>query len=351
MTNPLLGSDKSFKLQFFGDLYLPSHVLKKTASTPQDPKVFEGVKGLLNQSPYNIVNFEGVATHAVMPQVLKSHLLKMPLTVGQLLKNAQINVANLANNHAMDFGWPGLFDTISSLSTAGIKTLGAGENIEQATKPLILPFAERKACLFGFSRTLPSDFWASEKRSGTAYLNSSETASAIKKCTKMGHFTVAMFHWGSELQRLPKSYQKALARSVIDSGADLVIGHHPHILQSVEIYKNRPIFYSIGNFAFGTLVLKRPQEGIVVAVGVSPKSNQLTYVITPLNVQNSETGFIPQVAKDPKKRAKELFENLKGCHWKSESSHWICQFQEGSKPSVATLQSSDQEVGESKKEP
>jgi poly-gamma-glutamate synthesis protein (capsule biosynthesis protein) len=153
----------------------------------------------------------------------------------------------------------------------------------------------RTVCAFAFSRSLPESFWAKKWRAGTANASFTQTKKLISECNNRGFFTIGIFHWGAELMPKPKDYQKKLARLVVDGGADLVLGHHPHILQSVEIYKGKMIAYSIGNSLFGTLTTGRIQEGIAVRIIFSQKNPKLvTYDLVPLNVNNSQIKFIPR---------------------------------------------------------
>jgi poly-gamma-glutamate synthesis protein (capsule biosynthesis protein) len=313
-------------LQFFGDVFLPTHVLEKTGTTAQNAEIFRDVTSLLQSSRSNIVNFEGVASSAFFPEVLKRHTLKMPPWVGKTLGLAGIHAASLANNHALDFGWMGLFETKNSLENAGIKAFGAGINLDAATEPLFLPFGHRQSCLIALSRTLPSRFWATANRGGTAALSGELASEKVRACQKWGYFTAVIFHWGAEMERLPKPYQINLAKTLIDAGADLIIGHHPHILQPIEIYRGKPIFYSIGNFAFGSMVFNRPQEGMAIGVSQQASSDKITYRITPLNVQNSEVKFFPRpLKKGDKDPSIELLPKDQ-CTWQGHFGQWLCQF-------------------------
>src|SRR5690606_24423252 len=146
-----------------------------TKSKATDPKVFSQIKPLLQTAEVNIVNFEGVASYSFIPHEYKRFLLKMPTSVPSMLKNASVHVATLANNHAMDFGYLGLFETIVSLEDAGIETLGAGANLEEAVQPKIIVSGGRSICLLAFSRTLPESFWAKKDKAGTAYVDFTAT--------------------------------------------------------------------------------------------------------------------------------------------------------------------------------
>lgn len=224
--------------------------------------IFTGVEQELAKAQFNVINFEGAATGARFPLVPKQYLLPMPLFVDRILADARIKVATLANNHAMDFGLPGLFDTLSTLRRSGIQYAGAGFNESQAIQPAVVNAREGSICILNFSRTLPDEHWARGNSPGTANLSFSKTAKKITACTEKYDYTFVVYHWGSEGKNEIKPYQKRLAHLSIDSGATAVIGHHPHVLQPIEVYKNRPILYSIGNFAFASNPNSSIQQGV-----------------------------------------------------------------------------------------
>lgn len=318
--------ERSARVQFFGDVYLPDHVLERLDLMPQfDP--FEGVRALLQKADLNIVNLEGVLTDAAhAPLEDKQYLLKMPPSLATTLKGARIHVATLANNHAMDFGRAGLNDTLRHLASKGIRTVGAGDNKKQATRALLLPTAAGTICLLAFSRTLPETFWAKEGRAGTSYLSYEETAQAIKACRHQHPFVFVSFHWGEELHERPKDYQRELAHLAIRSGADAVIGHHPHILQSIEFFEGKPILYSVGNFIFGTAPLMGMQEGLGVAFSLEKNQRIESMELTPLMVKNHKVRFQPRPLqageKDPVARH---LPDRHPCHWQKEKRQWSCR--------------------------
>jgi poly-gamma-glutamate synthesis protein (capsule biosynthesis protein) len=326
-------ADNMADLQIFGDLFIPAHVAAKTGTTAASPAIFAASQALLDSSRHNIANFEGVASAALVPLELKKYLLRMPVWIPSVLKKAGFHAVGLANNHSMDFGYTGLLDTKIGLAQAGIESFGAGENIQDAAQPIFLPIGNRIACLFSMTRTLPASFWATEQRAGSAYLDYSQTKRTIESCSKLNYFTVVIFHWGQEMIHAPKTYQVELAQLSIDAGADVVIGHHPHVLQEVTSYKGKPIFYSIGNFAFGSDTKTSPQEGMAVRISLSKQADARPHFgLVPLNVQNSLTDYIPRLFGEqesnpldgliPKKYCKKSFST------RFRGSYYACEFAE-----------------------
>lgn len=170
-------------------------------------------------------------------------------TVG--IRQSGIDVVSLANNHALDYGPQALADTISLLNRSGIKSAGAGQNISQAHQPAILKVRNKQVSLLAYSYVIPAGFFASPSHPGIASARSPDrVAQQVKEAKKTSDFVILSFHWGVEYQDYPISIQRQLAHTAIDSGADLVLGHHPHVIQGLEIYKNKLIAYSLGDFVF-----------------------------------------------------------------------------------------------------
>jgi poly-gamma-glutamate synthesis protein (capsule biosynthesis protein) len=283
-------------LQIFGDFYLSDEVAKQINAGPDRVPMFAKTAHLLSSANINVINFEGAATVSLVPFTLKRHLLRMPVWVPQMLRNAGVAAVTLGNNHAMDFGYEGLAETIETFRNVTVETFGAGHNLADAARPFIAPFDGGAACLISMSRTWPEEFWATTTKPGTAFLGPAETARAIADCARDGYFTIAIFHWGQELTRKPQQYQIELAHIAVDAGADAVIGHHPHIIQDIEVYRGKPIIFSIGNFAFATDTRDSPQEGMAVRIYRKSKGQRgVTFEIVPLNVQNSQVKFVPKL--------------------------------------------------------
>lgn len=314
-------------LQFFGDVYISKGMMKKTKTTLGSPKLFRDVRGLLESSKVNIINFEGVTGDSFVPFEMKNFLLRMPSNVPQLLADVGIHGATLANNHSLDFGYQGLVDTQMLLQESGIETTGAGQHLAQALTPMILRSGGRNICIRAFSRTLPESFWAKPNRPGTASVSFTKTRELLGECKQSGYFTVGIFHWGAELMPTPKEYQRRLAHLVIDAGADLVIGHHPHILQSVELYKNKAIFYSIGNFTFASITKGRRQEGASVRLRFTGSEKKNVEIdVVPINVNNDHVKYVPRLfTKEEQDPMAIHMPKNKRCRFRNQERYWTCK--------------------------
>lgn len=157
-------------------------------------------------------------------------------------------IACLANNHIMDFGEAGFRETIEHLVAAEIKYFGAGSIDEQLNNPLCIAIQGTTVALLGFVCPSTHPVYADGTRPGVSPLSLDAISSAIQKIQQAGiDRIVVSLHWGPEEVSLPRPDDVQLARNIIDAGADLIIGHHPHRIQPYEVYEGRYIFYSLGN--------------------------------------------------------------------------------------------------------
>ena len=222
----------------------------------------------------------------------KRFTFKVPPEYAIGLVEAGFDVVTLANNHTLDYGIEGLGNTIKTLDSIGVAHCGAGLDLEQARKPAVIEKKGHRIAVLGYSMTFPQEFWAKDSAGGTCYPSLKYMKKSILECDSLYDFTVVTFHWGSELKNYPKQYQRDYAHQAIDCGADLVIGHHPHVLQGLEIYKNRLIAYSLGNFSFASYSNKAT-ESIILKTYLSD-SGLLFAKVIPISVNNSEVAFQPK---------------------------------------------------------
>jgi poly-gamma-glutamate capsule biosynthesis protein CapA/YwtB (metallophosphatase superfamily) len=184
-----------------------------------------------------------------------------PELVASLLAG-RVDVVSLANNHLMDYGAIGLLDTLATLDQAGIAHFGAGRNLAEARRPRIIEKNGIKTAFLGYfflgdKNIEPKEVIASDTTPGVAghasdlEIMKSMMLEDIGIARTMADLVIPFFHWGREGQNKPEPYQIALAHAAIEAGAALVLGSHPHVLQGIEVYRERPIVYSLGNFVFG----------------------------------------------------------------------------------------------------
>jgi poly-gamma-glutamate synthesis protein (capsule biosynthesis protein) len=275
---------------------------------------FEATLPHLQTSDVTIVNLEAPFTDDG-ELFDKKFNFKVPPAYARGLREAGIDVVTLANNHIMDFGVTGLINTMKTLDEVGVKYSGAGLTRDDAHQPVVLEVGRKKLAFFGYSMTFPTEFYAKADSPGTAYPEPGLMAANLSEWDQKVDYIVASFHWSAEKLEIPKDYQIFMAHLAIDSGADLVLGHHPHVLQGLELYKNKLIAYSLGNFAFGSYS-SYAADSIILKVNLNSEGLFYAHCL-PLNVNNSEIEFQPQVLEGARKEAviaklKKLSADLNG---------------------------------------
>ncbi|HEY9836665.1 MAG TPA: CapA family protein [Vampirovibrionales bacterium] len=195
-----------------------------------------------------MVNLEGTLTTAET-KLEKTFNFKAEPEAVKVLTSGGVDIVNLANNHAMDYQGPGLQETLKTLEKAGIHAIGSGMEMTEARRPKIIDVKGQRIAYFGY---YTADYHAAgEGIPGTNHGMEQRIAEDIQAVRDEVDWIVVNFHWGVELANYPEIWQSELAYFTIDQGADVIVGHHPHVLQGAEIYKGRPIAYSLGNFIFG----------------------------------------------------------------------------------------------------
>ena len=253
---------------------------------------FAKIKPIIDSADIAFCNIECPFTTSRDSMVHKKYMYKAKPELISLIKNAGFDVVSLSNNHILDFGYKGMKETIELLKKENISYFGVGNNILEAREPAVLQINNGIVKIIGYSGTFPEEFWADEEKFGTAFQHLDYIREDILKHKKEGNLLFVSFHSGQEGTSELRDYQKELAHAAIDFGADGVIGHHPHVLQAIEIYKNKPIFYSLGNCLFSTYS-KIAKESIIAKTIYSNK-NELTKIeIYPINVNNLEVEFQP----------------------------------------------------------
>lgn len=193
------------------------------------------------------------------------------------LTYAGFDIVSYASNHHLDWGEDALLDTLDLLRQNGIAVVGVGKNIDEARKPIIIERNGTKVAFLNYCSVLPKGYEAGPNKSGGAPMRAStfyeqvdwqpgtpprilslakkEDLEAmrkdIRKVRPLADVVVMSIHWGIHFApALIAMYQKEVGYAAIDAGVDLILGHHPHILKGIEVYKGKVIFYSLGNFAF-----------------------------------------------------------------------------------------------------
>ena len=163
----------------------------------------------------------------------------------------RFDAVSLANNHSGDYGQTAFIETMQHLDAAGIARFGGGSNLAEAHLPLWIDKKGLKIAILGYNEYKPRRFEAGPQTPGIAWSEDDQVIADIRAAKAAGADHVIPFmHWGWENTAQPDERQRNFARRMIDEGASAVVGSHPHVTQGAEIYRGKPIVYSLGNFVF-----------------------------------------------------------------------------------------------------
>ncbi len=244
------------EILFAGDIYLSSHVLNAYDQKGIDGVLDDGFQQVIAQSDFFMLNQEFAFSNRGEQAPDKEYTFRLPTDRIDIFKEIGIDGVSLANNHALDFGVIALQDSIQLLNENQILNAGAGNSLEEAMEAIYVEEQGKKISILCGTRVIPVYEWGATK-TNPGMLSTYDPAnlvSAIIREKEHSDYVIVYVHWGIERATIPEEYQRNLAKQYIDAGADLVIGSHPHVLQGMEYYNEKPIIYSLGNFIFGSSI-------------------------------------------------------------------------------------------------
>jgi poly-gamma-glutamate capsule biosynthesis protein CapA/YwtB (metallophosphatase superfamily) len=269
---------------------------------------FDGIRPLLADSDLVVANHEGPITLREQPARKlvtgrKRYWYRaLPESVVALTE-AGIRVVSLGNNHVLDFGAEGLADTIAALDAGGIAHCGAGPTRRAARRPAIV---EVGALRFGFLSFMQrykiyvtEELYASKDRPGSMRLSVPRAKAGLASLASRVDVRVALAHWGRNY-RAVNGRQRRLASELVAAGADLVIGHHPHVPQPMSFLDGVPVCFSLGNGPVGTpgrFHSGRQPYGLVVSFDFDARAQIRRMGVAVIFVDNAEVGFRPRIAE------------------------------------------------------
>ncbi|MBR7783390.1 CapA family protein [Undibacterium luofuense] len=242
--------DKGLTLLFAGDIVpdgIPGNMMKKG----RDP--LRGVSNILTSTDIRIGNLESVVSlrgergHKIF--TFRAH----PVTL-KLLK-PYFDVLSVANNHSGDFGKTAFMDTLQHTRQAGLMTVGGGKNLREAHQAVIIEKRGLRIAILAYNEFMPRSFEAGSATPGVAWSEDEQVLADIRTAIEQqkADIVIPFMHWGWENEQIASKRQRELAYKMIDAGATAVIGGHPHVTQETEIYRGKPIIYSLGNFLIDSL--------------------------------------------------------------------------------------------------
>lgn len=254
---------------------------------PQAPFAFTAE--ILSSADLTLGNLECPISSRGSPEE-KTYTFRAPLLAGEALAMAGFDVLSLANNHVLDYGIDALEDTLNILNDRQIYTVGAGMNDTLAYAPLFLEINGLRLAVLAFADIPATDYdytaWeAGADQPGIAWAHPHILQERVKQAKQAADVVIVLVHNGYEIVQRVSKQQQEFAHLAIDSGASLVIGSHPHVLQRIENYNNGLIVYSMGNFVFDNFLFP-PNYSAILQVDLSPEgveSYKLIDVIIQLN--------------------------------------------------------------------
>ena len=261
---------ESIKILFAGDLMLDRY--NRVLAKNEGVDFFtHDIQGVLERSDLNVLNLEGPVTEnssiSLDTEVENPAHFKFTFNkeiTKNFLSYNKISLVNLGNNHILNFGEEGVLETVGFLRENKIDFFGSP--LDEKNTYIEKDLKNLKIALLNYNRF--------------SKMGSEATVSKIKDAKSKNDFVIVYAHWGSEYQINPSDTQKIIAHNFIDAGADLIIGSHPHVVQSIEVYKNKAIFYSLGNFVFDQFFSEEVKNELVVVASIS--DDKLEFELIPL---------------------------------------------------------------------
>ena len=291
--------NQDFSILFAGDILMANKIdefIKKKGKR----YCFRKIKKDLHNYDFIWANLETPITTRGKAVKNKAYTFRLLPQNSEILKDIKLDVVSIANNHLLDFGIKGMNDTLYYLRKWRIAYTGAGRNARASRIPAMLHYGTTQIYFLAYCERPPYSFYAKKNKPGTAALVIRNILADIKKYKSKNSLVFVSLHWGIEKTHYPKKYQKRIARRIIKGGADAIIGHHPHWPQGIEIYKGKPIIYSLGNFING-YYNEVEKDNILTAFYY--RTNKLKKIeILSVAGKNQEINFQPYVLEGERAR-------------------------------------------------
>lgn len=283
-----------FTLCFAGDISLDENAVttKLLDNSPNGLKdcISPELLKIMNDADYMCVNNEFTYSTRGEPIANKLYHFRAEPSRVEYLHEMGADIVLLANNHIYDYGSDALFDTLDTLKGAGVEYIGAGENLEEAMKPVYVKIDGKTIAYVAASRAEKNlrTPQATEDSPGILHCYDPELfLEVIREADKNADFVIANVHWGTERSAVLEEEQLTTGKQYIDAGADVIIGSHSHCLQGIEYYNGKPIIYSVGNYWFDEYT----EDTMLVQLHFSGDSNteELQVSVVPAVHKNART--------------------------------------------------------------
>ncbi len=260
LPNNINNQNKDISFLFSGDIMMDRHVLNLIEKNGVE-YLLDDLGNSFDFTVFDLIsaNLEGAVTNGgehYKPENLYDFAFD-PEHI-EKLKKYNFNFFNIANNHLADQGLKGIEETRKNLDALAFNYSGCSDSLIDDCTTKIIEIKNKKIAMLGFSAVYKS-------------LDLDKLKKEIEVARENSDLLIVNIHWGTEYQRKYNKTQQNLAHLIIDSGADAIIGHHPHVIQGIEIYKNKPIFYSLGNFIFDQYFSSDTQNGLMIELKFNEK--------------------------------------------------------------------------------
>ncbi|MEI8337942.1 MAG: CapA family protein [bacterium] len=274
ITAPIVATENKINIFIVGDIMLDRQVRKRIGQFGSN-YIFASTTEAIKNADISMGNLEGVVTNFDSVSVIDHNILQFTFdtSVLDILKNIGFDTLSQANNHNNDFGSVGTKQSYNYLKDSGIEPFGDYFNKDDR----VAAFEQNgfKVVFIGWN-----EFGGKVDH----------TLDLIKKMKDENYFVAVMPHWGIEYQDYPTALQKENAHKMIDNGADIVVGTHPHVVEGMEIYQNKPIFYSLGNFVFDQNFSYGTTHAITLKITKTENSEKIS--ILPIAINDSSPSFM-----------------------------------------------------------
>ncbi len=288
--------EQTVRLGFVGDIMMDREVKKKIREVGDGDYnfPFAKIKSDFEGFDFLFANLEGPVSD-VGRNVGSIYSFRMDPQTVSAVKNAGFDAVSVANNHIGDWGREAMADTFNRLTAQNIIIVGGGGNSIEAFTPRVTEVKGLRIALIGASQFGRGYLEAGTSTPGIAVIDVEKLSEEVRAARSLSDLVIVSLHFGSEYELEHNSFQEQIAHSLIDAGADLIVGHHPHVIEPLEAYGRGYIVYSLGNFIFDQSFSKETMTGALFDVTVVGKKIK-TLKLRPINLNED---FQPELALTP----------------------------------------------------
>jgi hypothetical protein len=256
--------ERPFTLIAGGDVLLDRGVRDALRYGDDPHDLFSGIAPILREADLAFANLECALVDSGVP-ILKQFMLRGDVSMARVLAESGFKAMTLANNHAYDYGRDALMETVANLEKAGVASIGVGPNLSEACRVRFVTVRGIRVALLGFVSLPLEGLMPLPELPGPAMADPEQMLAAVRKARANADLVVVTMHWGREYSTLPSESQMDLASQLAQAGADVIVGHHPHVVQSVERIGRCVVLYSVGNLVFDSA---RPDASVGLLVRI-----------------------------------------------------------------------------------